>query len=178
MQASRSYIKQMDKKYVTNREFQGIKERVDDVLHDIVPKISSYATNDLIDDKKEREASQAIVPALVSKEFNVHALKIIEELFKIHMENKMKSDLQAKVADLELRDVLKRKFEKFSASASSCRDDAFRKCNHDKHQGDDGPPKGEKSAKRQKTLKGSKSARGSSSKQPVQESKTFVSKCH
>ncbi|GJX91934.1 hypothetical protein Tco_0345260 [Tanacetum coccineum] len=60
-------IKQMEKKYVINLEFQGIKERVDDVLHDIVPKIASNATNDQIEDnlprivadavKKEREAS-------------------------------------------------------------------------------------------------------------------------
>ncbi|GJV99251.1 hypothetical protein Tco_1554503 [Tanacetum coccineum] len=79
------------------------------------------------------------------------------------------------VADQELWDVLKRKFEKSSASTSSCRDDAFRKRDHDEHQGNDGPLEGEKSAKRQKTSKGSKSARGSSLKQSVQGSKTSTS---
>ncbi|GJR12020.1 hypothetical protein Tco_0794672 [Tanacetum coccineum] len=179
--------KKMEKQYVTNREFQGIKERVDDVLHDIVPKIASNATNDLIEDnlpriiadavKKEQEASQAIVLALISKEFADHVPKIIEELFKIHMKNNVINvhPITNQVADLELWDVLKRKFEKSSASTSSCRDDAFHKRGHDEHQGDDAPPEGEKRAKRQKTSKGSKSASGSSSKQPVQGSKTSAS---
>nr|GEV37791.1 hypothetical protein [Tanacetum cinerariifolium] len=70
-------IKQMEKKFV-NGEFQGIKERVDKVLYDImdkvlydiIPKISLNDTNDLIDDnlprvvadvvKKEREASKLL----------------------------------------------------------------------------------------------------------------------
>ncbi|GJZ13391.1 hypothetical protein Tco_0548621 [Tanacetum coccineum] len=75
----------------------GIKERVDEVIHDIVPKIASNATNDLIEDnlsrivanavKKDRESSQAVIPALISQGFDVHAPKIIEELFKIHMQN-------------------------------------------------------------------------------------------
>ncbi|GJV80087.1 hypothetical protein Tco_1515957 [Tanacetum coccineum] len=64
------------------------------------------------------------------------------------------------------------KFEKSSASAGSCRDDAFRKRDHDEHQGNDGPPEGEKRVQRQRTSKGSKSASGSSSKQPIQKSKT------
>ncbi|GKD81227.1 hypothetical protein Tco_1348066 [Tanacetum coccineum] len=51
---------------------------------------------------------------------------------------------------LKLTDVLRAKFEKSSASADSCIDDAFRKRDHDEHQGDDGPPEGEKSAKRKK----------------------------
>ncbi|GKE61711.1 hypothetical protein Tco_1512078, partial [Tanacetum coccineum] len=60
----------MEKKFVTNRVFQGIKERVNKVLHDIVPKISSNVNDDLINDnlprvvadvvKKEREASKDI----------------------------------------------------------------------------------------------------------------------
>ncbi|GJW91558.1 hypothetical protein Tco_0169111, partial [Tanacetum coccineum] len=191
-------IKQIEKKYVTNREFLDIKERVDKVLHDIVPKIASNATNDLIADnlprviddavKKEREASKATIPALISKEFTDHAPKIIEELFKIHMKNnvinvhlttststattttadlqhqlylKMKSNLHDQVVDPELWDVLKRKFEKSFASTSSYRDDAFHKRNHDEHQGNDGSLEGEKSAKRQKISKGSKYARGS-----------------
>ncbi|GJV52242.1 putative reverse transcriptase domain-containing protein [Tanacetum coccineum] len=35
--------------------------------------------------KKEREASQVVVPALISQEFAAHAPKIFEELFRIHM---------------------------------------------------------------------------------------------
>nr|GEY14223.1 hypothetical protein [Tanacetum cinerariifolium] len=73
------------------------QEKVDEVLHDIVPKIASNATNDLTDDnlpqivanvvKKEREASQAAIQALILQEFAVHAPKIIEELFRIHLKN-------------------------------------------------------------------------------------------
>nr|GEW33358.1 hypothetical protein [Tanacetum cinerariifolium] len=77
--------------------------------------------------KQDRVSSQAVVPALISQEFAAHTPNIIEELFKIHMKNTMKSDLQAQVADPELWDILKAKFEKSSASASSYRDDAFRK---------------------------------------------------
>ncbi|GJW10592.1 hypothetical protein Tco_1576419 [Tanacetum coccineum] len=47
---------------------------------------------------------------------------------------KMKSNLQAQVDEPELND-------------------AFRKRDHDDHQGDDAPPKGEKSAKRQKGIR-------------------------
>ncbi|GJT26951.1 hypothetical protein Tco_0907226 [Tanacetum coccineum] len=300
---SRFYDTENGKKYATNRHCQGIKERVDEVIHDIVPKIASNATNDLIEDnlsrivanavKKDRESSQAVIHALISQGFAVHAPKIIEELFKIHMQNavlnvyptsrddgplegeknekrqktskssksargslskqpvkatktsalrqqqqdcdawvddlvvdkdkvipedetpklikefqnvdkrvptifdnkrmeatlrdmlrgleaslylNMKSDLQAQVANPELWDVLRAKFEKYSASAGSYKDDAFRKRDHDEHQGDDGPLDGEKNKKRQKTSKNSKSKRGSSSKQPVKATKTSASR--
>ncbi|GJS78288.1 retrovirus-related pol polyprotein from transposon TNT 1-94 [Tanacetum coccineum] len=88
-------IKQMEKKFVTNHEFQGIKENIDRVLHEIIPHIASNATNDIIKDNlprvivdaviKERDTLQAIVHALIYKEFVDHAPKIIEELFKTHM---------------------------------------------------------------------------------------------
>ncbi|GKB07193.1 hypothetical protein Tco_0835477 [Tanacetum coccineum] len=155
----------------------GIKERVNNVLHDIVPKIALNVTDDLINDnlprvvadvvKKERETSKAIVPGTSTA---TTTADLQHQLYLL-----MKLDLQAQVADPKLWDILKRKFEKSSVLGSSCRDDAFRKRDHDEHQGDDGPPKGEKSAKRQKTFKGSKSARGSSSKQQVQGSKTSAS---
>ncbi|GKB15143.1 hypothetical protein Tco_0849066 [Tanacetum coccineum] len=66
---------------------------------------------------------------------------------------KMKTNHQAQVFDLELWDVLRSKFENYSASTGFCRDDTFRKHDHDEHQGDDGPPKGEKSLKRKIHLK-------------------------
>nr|GEV09688.1 hypothetical protein [Tanacetum cinerariifolium] len=61
------------------------------------------------------------------------------------------------------------KFDKSSASAGSCKNDAFRKRDHDEHQGDDAPLEGEKSVKRQKTSKSSKSTR-----EPELTSKVFV----
>ncbi|GJX48140.1 hypothetical protein Tco_0273330 [Tanacetum coccineum] len=95
--------------------------------------------------KKDREIFADVVPELVSKEFATHAPKIIEELSKLHMKKKvlnvhptastptakttanlkqqlylkMKIDLQAQAADLQMWDVLKKKFKKSSASASS-----------------------------------------------------------
>ncbi|GJW94111.1 hypothetical protein Tco_0173783 [Tanacetum coccineum] len=115
----RSIGKDLSSDKAIDQELLGIKEKVDKVLHDIVLKIASNATNDLIDDnlprivanvvKKEREASQAIVHAMILQEF----------------------------------DVLRAKFEKSSASAGSCRDDAFCKHDHDEHQGDDALPEGE-----------------------------------
>ncbi|GJR19600.1 hypothetical protein Tco_0968127 [Tanacetum coccineum] len=163
-------IKQMEKKYVINLEFQGIKERVDDVLHDNVPKIASNATNDQIEDnlpriiaddvKKEREASQATVPPLISKEFADHAPKIIEELFKIHMKNNVINVHPITSTSTATTPTV---FEDEDRSSSS---NAFRKRDHDDHLEDDAPPKGEKRVKRQKTSRGSKSASRSSLKQP------------
>ncbi|GJW84197.1 hypothetical protein Tco_0157342 [Tanacetum coccineum] len=160
---------------------QGFMIKVDKVLHEIIPHIASKATNDLIDDNlprviadvviQERDALQANVPALISKEFADHVPQIIKELFKI----RMKTNVINVHPTTKLWNVLKRKFEKSSTSTSSCRYDAFRKRAHDKYQGHDGPAKGEKSAKRKKTSKGSKSARGSSSKQLAQGSKTYAS---
>nr|GEY92233.1 hypothetical protein [Tanacetum cinerariifolium] len=72
---------------------------------------------------------------------------------------KMNSNLQDQVADPTLWDVLKCKFEKFSTSTTSCRDDAFRPHHHDDHHEDDAPPEGEKRAKIHKTSKSSKSTR-------------------
>ncbi|GJR21404.1 hypothetical protein Tco_0969931 [Tanacetum coccineum] len=196
-------MQQMEKKYVTNRHFQDNKEKVDEVLHYIVPKIASNATNDLILDnlprivanavKKERESSRAgnmvlnVHPTTsastvttisdlqqqlyLNMVLNVHPTTSASTVSttsdlqqKLYL--KMKLDLQAQVDDLELWDVLRAKFEKTLALAGSCRDDAFRKRNHDDHQGDDAPPK---------TSKSSKSARGSLSKQPVKDTNTSAS---
>ncbi|GKE04132.1 hypothetical protein Tco_1396150 [Tanacetum coccineum] len=99
-------------------------------LREQVPQWTISTTSDLI-----KEA----LPRLVLQEFAAHAPKIIEELFRIQMHNTV------------LNNALKAKYEKSLASPDSCRYDAFRKRDHDNHQGDDVPFKGEKSAKRQKT---------------------------
>ncbi|GJS21015.1 hypothetical protein Tco_0449647 [Tanacetum coccineum] len=130
---------------------RGIKEKVDEALKDIVPKLSTTATNDLINDnlprivanviKKERESLKAI-----NNNLNVHPTISTSTVATFDLQQqlylKRKSDLQAQVIDPELWDVLKAKFEKFSASAGSCRNDAFRKLHHDAYQGDDAPPEG------------------------------------
>ncbi|GJX67673.1 hypothetical protein Tco_0303400 [Tanacetum coccineum] len=112
--------------------------------------------NKMVNDsvKKDREIFADVVPELVSKEFATHAPKIIEELSELHMMKKvlnvhpiastlttktivdlkqqlylkMKIDLQAQAADLQMWDVLKKKFKKTSTSASSGKV-------HDAHQG-------------------------------------------
>ncbi|GJX57705.1 hypothetical protein Tco_0287602, partial [Tanacetum coccineum] len=152
------------------------------------------------DDKKDDDDNDDYDDHALLRNKVTCSLEIIEELFKTHIKNnfitvhptststatitsadlkqqlylKMKRNLQDQSNDLELWDVLKRKFEKSSTSHTSCRNDAFCKRDHDNHQEDNAPPKGEKRAKRQKTSKGSKSASNSSSKQQAQGSKTYV----
>nr|GEW33745.1 integrase, catalytic region, zinc finger, CCHC-type, peptidase aspartic, catalytic [Tanacetum cinerariifolium] len=153
-------IKQMEKKYVTNREFQGIKERVDKVLYEIIHQIASKSTNDLINDNlsrvvadvviQERDVLQANVPVMISKEFVDLLQPLLQQLliFNTNFYLKMKSNLQDQVDDPELWDILKSKFKKSSASSGYCKTDAFCKRDHGDHQKVDTPFEGEKRAKR------------------------------
>ncbi|GJW86569.1 hypothetical protein Tco_0161909 [Tanacetum coccineum] len=109
--------------------------RVDGVLNDIVPKIASNATNDLINDNLLR-----IVGSVVQNE-------------KEASQATMKMDLQSQVADQELWDFLRTKYEKSSISSGSCITYTFRKRDHDDHHQDDAPPEGENRAKSQKRSK-------------------------
>ncbi|GKB81384.1 hypothetical protein Tco_0948279, partial [Tanacetum coccineum] len=75
-----------------NQELTKVHGKVDQVLHEIVPQLAERATNDLIEGNlkrvvaniviQERDAIQAEVPALISKEFDAQAPQIIEELFQ------------------------------------------------------------------------------------------------
>ncbi|GKE94866.1 hypothetical protein Tco_1579721, partial [Tanacetum coccineum] len=161
-------IRDMERKCVTTDEFLKVHGKVDQVLHEI------------------RDAFQSEVPALISKEFDAHAPKIIEDLFKHYVQTnviqvhpinttstdttssadlqqqlylKIKSNLQDQANDPALWDVLKRNFEKSSTSNTFCRDDDFHSQHHDDHQEDDAPPEGEKRVKRCKASKSLKSAR-------------------
>nr|GEW28986.1 hypothetical protein [Tanacetum cinerariifolium] len=62
--------------------------------------------------------------------------------------SKMKRSFQDQADDPELWEVLKRRFEKSSASSGPSRKDAFHDSDHDDHQEDDAPPEGEKRAKK------------------------------
>nr|GFA63036.1 hypothetical protein [Tanacetum cinerariifolium] len=74
-----------------------VHENIDKVLHEIIPQIALRATDDLIENSlkrilddiviQERDAFQADVPALISKEFTDQAAKIIEEIFKIYIKS-------------------------------------------------------------------------------------------
>ncbi|GJZ10521.1 hypothetical protein Tco_0545280 [Tanacetum coccineum] len=140
----------MERKCVTTDEFWKVHGKVDQVLHEIVPQLAERATNDLIESNlkpimadtiiQERDTFQSKVPALISKEFDAQAPKIIEDLFKHYM----KSSLQDQANNPALWDVLKRKFEKSSTFNTSCKDDDFHSQHHDDHQDDDAPPEGKK----------------------------------
>ncbi|GJT47137.1 hypothetical protein Tco_0955852 [Tanacetum coccineum] len=165
-------MQHMKKTFVTNSYFQEILEKVNEALKEIVPKLAQSATNDLINDNLPRIHMQKMVlnvhPTISTSATSTFDLQ--QELYL-----KMESVLQSKVDDPKLWNALKAKYEKSSASTDSCRYDAFRKCDHDDHPGDDAPPDGEKSAKRQKMSRSSKSARGSLSKKLAKESNISTS---
>ncbi|GJY18505.1 hypothetical protein Tco_0389996 [Tanacetum coccineum] len=147
-------------------------EVIDD--DDVNDDEKKYGMKDEVEDKDNDDRTDhalSEVPALISKEFDAYAPKIIEELFKHYVQTnviqvhptittitdttsstdlqqqlylKMKSNLQDQANDPALWDVLKRKFEKSSTSNTSCRDDDFHSQHHDDHQEDDAPLEGEK----------------------------------
>ncbi|GJS52939.1 hypothetical protein Tco_0626301 [Tanacetum coccineum] len=205
-------IQDMERKCVTTAKFWETHNKIDDILHEVVPQIVENVTNDLIKANlkpcivniiiEDRDAFRSEVPAFISKEFKAHAPKIIEELFKNHVQSnvihvhpttttstktkssanlqyqlylKMKRNLQDRANDITLWEALRRKFEKSSTSNTSCREDDFHS-HHDEHQDDDAHPEGEKRVKMSKTSKRLKSARDSSSKQSRKDSTTYVSK--
>ncbi|GJV24061.1 hypothetical protein Tco_1376756 [Tanacetum coccineum] len=81
----------------TFKHSQETHNKIDDILHDIVPQIAENVTNDLIEDNLKpciantiievHDAFRSEVPALVSQEFNAHAPAIIEELFKNYVQS-------------------------------------------------------------------------------------------
>ncbi|GJT22017.1 copia protein [Tanacetum coccineum] len=151
---------------------------------------------------EDRDAFRSEVPAFISKELKAHALTIIKELFKNHVQSnvihvhpttttstetessanlqyqlylKMKRNIQDRADDIALWEALRRKFKKYSTSNTSCGEDDFHS-HHDEYQDDDAPPEGEKRVKRSKTSKRSKSVRDSLSNHSRKDSTTYVSK--
>ncbi|GJW79580.1 hypothetical protein Tco_0143555 [Tanacetum coccineum] len=145
------------------------------ISQELMATIALNATNDIIKDSlkrvvvdtviQERDSLQAennlitVHPTTSTSNATTTSVDLQQQLYL-----KMKRNLQDQADDPELWDVLKRKFEKSYVSHTSCRDDAFRKRDHDGHQEYDAPPEREKRAKRQKISKGLKSASGSSSR--------------
>ncbi|GJR70665.1 hypothetical protein Tco_0016730 [Tanacetum coccineum] len=111
-------------------------KRVDVVLYDVVPKIALNATNDLIDDNLPRINTVLNVRPTTSASTTTTTIADLQQQLYL----KMKFNLQAQVADPELWDILRAKFEKSSTSTSFYGDDAFHKRDHDDHQGDDANP--------------------------------------
>ncbi|GJW50753.1 hypothetical protein Tco_0092104, partial [Tanacetum coccineum] len=181
-------IQDMERKCVTTAKFWETHNKIDDILHEVVPQIAENVTNDLIEANlkpcivntiiEDRDAFRSEVPAFVSQEFKTHAPKIITKLFEDFVQSNvihMKRSLQDRANNITLWEALRRKFEKYSTSNTSCREDDFHS-HHDEHQDDDAPPEGEKRVKSSKKSKSLKSARGSSSKHSRKDSTTYVSK--
>ncbi|GJY75287.1 hypothetical protein Tco_0480403 [Tanacetum coccineum] len=122
----------MDKKFVTQRDFNTIHKKINTVFHDVIPKIASNATNEIIKNNlpqvlvkeimKERdtyeEINNVITVHLATRSLTV-TLSSADLQHKLCL--KMKRSLQDRADDIELWEVLRY---------------------------DDAPPEGEKRAKR------------------------------
>ncbi|GKB17439.1 hypothetical protein Tco_0851362 [Tanacetum coccineum] len=85
-------IQDMERKCVTTAKFWETHNKIDDILHEVVPQIAENVTNDLIEANlkpcivntiiEDRDAFRSEVPAFVSQEFKTHAPKIITKLFE------------------------------------------------------------------------------------------------
>ncbi|GJZ44500.1 hypothetical protein Tco_0591755, partial [Tanacetum coccineum] len=105
---------------------QALRRIVYLVLNDVVPKIASNTTNDLIDDNIPRiVANVSILDVHHTTSASTDTTTNADLQQQLYL--KMKSNLQDQVADLELWEILRANFEKSSTSAGSFRDDAFRK---------------------------------------------------
>ncbi|GJW58095.1 hypothetical protein Tco_0104826 [Tanacetum coccineum] len=205
-------IQDMERKCVTTAKCWETHNKIDGILHEVVPQIAENVTNDLIEANlkpcivntiiEDHDAFRSKVPTFVSQEFKTHSPKIITKLFEdfvqsnvIHIHPttsssnpkdsspalqyqlylKMKRSLQDRANNITLWEALRRKFEKYSTSNTSYREDKFHS-HHDDHQDSDALPEGEKRVKSSKKSKSSKSARGSSLKHLRKDSTTYVSK--
>ncbi|GJS26753.1 hypothetical protein Tco_0487373 [Tanacetum coccineum] len=103
----------------------------------------TFVINNYFQDKMKEmnETIHNTVPELTVSTKN----DLIKESLLRMVNDAVKQDRESSLAI----DVLKAKFKRFLASAGSCRDDAFRKRDHDEHQGDYGPPEGEKKRQQQ-----------------------------
>ncbi|GJT59170.1 hypothetical protein Tco_1002703 [Tanacetum coccineum] len=136
-------------KFVTREFFMGKIREVLDHCNNVVPELTFAKTNEMIKEEmprlvdlavqKDREISPINVPELILKEFATHGPKMIEELFRKHIQNtalnlypttssstteisttdlqyqlylNMKSKSQDQAADPELWEILRTKFEK------------------------------------------------------------------
>ncbi|GKB26741.1 integrase, catalytic region, zinc finger, CCHC-type containing protein [Tanacetum coccineum] len=90
---------QLTNTFITKEYFEGKMKDMSDTLNNLVPELTVAKTNELIKEaiprmvndavKHDQDLSTDIVRELVSKEFATHAPKIIKELFKLHMKNKV-----------------------------------------------------------------------------------------
>ncbi|GKA66729.1 hypothetical protein Tco_0766537 [Tanacetum coccineum] len=139
----------------SQQQCEAIHKKVDDTLKEVVPKMATSTTNELVKDN------------LLWLVFPAHAPKIIKELFRIHMQNNVVNAHPTSSSSSTLIPDLQQQLK--------MKPDVFYKRDHKDHPDDDALPEGEKSAKRRKTSRGSKSARGISLKRPAQGTNTTSS---
>ncbi|GJT34191.1 hypothetical protein Tco_0924610 [Tanacetum coccineum] len=136
-------------RFVTHEVFMGKIREVLDHCINVVYEMTFAKTNEIIKEEmprlvnlvvnKDQEIAPTNVPELISKEFSTHGPKMIEELFRKHMQNitlnlypttisstaktsttdlqhrlclNMKSKPQDQATGLQLWEILKAKFEK------------------------------------------------------------------
>ncbi|GKE00277.1 hypothetical protein Tco_1388260, partial [Tanacetum coccineum] len=147
-------------------------KKIDDALYAVVLKISSDATNDYLKDN---------LPKIISQYLATRVPKMIEDLFKQHMESaasnvhssskasiasisdlqhrwymKMKRNIQSQIDDSVIWGGLEDNFGKSSFSPSTYRPHASCHLDQDDHLDDN--PEEEKNYKKQKSTFGSTSA--------------------
>ncbi|GJR46453.1 hypothetical protein Tco_1314556 [Tanacetum coccineum] len=146
-----------------------LRRMFDQVLHEIVPQLAEKAMDDLIENNlkpciattiiEDRDAFRSKVPDLTSQEFNAHAPKIIEELFKQYVQNnviQVNPTTTTSINKTSSIDLQKQLYIKMKRSLQDRANDTalWEVLKHD-----DAPPEGEKRVKRHTTFKRLKSAK-------------------
>nr|GEY19029.1 hypothetical protein [Tanacetum cinerariifolium] len=150
---------------------------VEETLKVVVPEMVDETTNDGIKKnllmvvkeaiKLERENNKTDIAAMV-----VDIIRKEHECKRATLSSQ--DDKQAHDVDLPIWLALKYKYEKSALIVEPYRLDAFRSRDHEDHHDDDARPKGESSAKRQKTFEhGTYTRRKSSSSRVMDESTLF-----
>ncbi|GKA18382.1 hypothetical protein Tco_0698297 [Tanacetum coccineum] len=166
--------------------FQETHNKIDDILHEVVPYIDENVTNDLIEANlkpfiantiiEDRDAFRLEVSAFVSSEFNAHASAIIEELFKNYVQSNVIHVHPTTTILTKIESSATLQYQLYLKLKRSLQDRADDIALWETLRYDDAPPKGEKRVKRSKGSKRSKPVRGSLSKHSSKESIKYVSK--
>ncbi|GJT76261.1 hypothetical protein Tco_0361004 [Tanacetum coccineum] len=127
---------------VRKSDLPAIMRQINDVLHEVVPKIAIVTTNGLMKDnlprivveavKTERAQTKAEVPALISQDDLTASISDLQHRLYV----KMKNDPQSQVTGSMIWKGLKEKFEKSSDQPDTCRPEAYRMCDQDDYPND------------------------------------------
>ncbi|GKA32536.1 hypothetical protein Tco_0718903 [Tanacetum coccineum] len=148
-------IQDMERKCVTAAKFWETHNKIDDILHEVVPQIAENVTNDLIESNLKPCIVNTIIEFVQSNVIHVHPTtssstptdSSVDLQYQLYL--KMKRSLHERADNITLWEALRGKFEKSSKSSTSCKEDDFHSY-YDEHQDDDAPPEGEKIVKSNK----------------------------